>query len=325
MVQLVVSWTLYAQVLSCYVSHQRIKIGEPVRIYLRVEIPHNAVLSFLPHQGVFPIQIREITQKNTDSAHFSSAYLELIDTFSIDSMRSASSHNLWMGHYTAVAWESGHVVVPVQHITIDEVLYSFNELTFTVIEPTVGKNGELFDIEEDRATIPDKVTFWQWLGNKWMWWLPILLVSIAITSWLFLRSKTHPQENANMSLKDRTLFAIDALDRQQLCKKGKLKQHYSELSYIVRAYLSSRFQLNLLECTTRQTYSVLKQTTIDPTIIDNIITVLKHTDVVKFANVLSEKYNEQYIVELVKEIVTATSPIDIEHTLVPKTNEQYAQ
>jgi hypothetical protein len=94
-----------------------------------------------------------------------------------------------------------------------------------------------------------------------------------------------------LSLADRAILAIDELEKLELWKQNRHKEHFVELSFILRSYFSSHYQLNLLEKTTTETQILLKQVGVTTLNLLQIEFILKHADLVKFAgSVIEENY-----------------------------------
>jgi hypothetical protein len=94
-----------------------------------------------------------------------------------------------------------------------------------------------------------------------------------------------------LSLAERAILAIDELEKLQLWNQNRHKEHFVELSFILRSYYSSMYQLNLLEKTTSETQLLLQQLGLSAIHLKQIDFVLKHADMVKFAgSVLEENY-----------------------------------
>jgi cell division FtsZ-interacting protein ZapD len=106
---------------------------------------------------------------------------------------------------------------------------------------------------------------------------------------------------------------VDALEKAELWKRDKLKEHFVELSYILRSYLTSRYDLNLLDKTTYETKLLLTAKNIDKEVIESILKVLNHSDMVKFA---ASKPGEEIVEKsffMIRQLIVETSPIEYEH------------
>lgn len=298
----------FGQELSAYLNHERVKMGEPVKLTLVVRLPDDSKISFEPYDKEIPAFIR----KEDSQVAQNKVSVEITEEFK-DTMKRAGNQITWIGNYSLTAWDPGKIVLPPQKITINDSTYLFKEVSFTVISETIGVQDELFDIEEGFAAIPDKPAFLQRLKDYWYVAAGIVLLLGALIFFLIRRKNKRPKKLQKvMSLKDRTLFAISALDNQKLWLDGKLKQHYTELSHIMRSYLSSRYNLNLLERTTFETRLLLVQAGLPDDTVDTFMTILRQADMVKFANSTSDELNIMKVSMLAKQIVAETSPLEIE-------------
>jgi ethanolamine ammonia-lyase large subunit len=113
-----------------------------------------------------------------------------------------------------------------------------------------------------------------------------------------------------MSLKDRTLYAIDSLEKLKLWEQGKVKEHFSELTFILRSYLSTRYEINLLEKTSHETKLLLLQKGLHEETVRVISNILMEADLVKFAKSHPDEIAIYKHTQLVRQVVAETSPIE---------------
>jgi hypothetical protein len=298
----------FTQELSAYLNHDRVKMGEPVELKLVVKLAENSKISFEPYEKEIPA----VVKKEGSQVNQNRVSVDIIKDFK-DTTRLIGNKIRWEGSYSLVAWDTGKIVLPNQKITIDDSTFLFNEVVLTISSETIGVQDELFDIEEGFADIPDKPTFLQLLKEYWYVITGVVLLLGAILFLIIRRKKQPKKAQKIMSLKDRTLFAINALDKQKMWMNGQLKQHYTELSHIMRSYLSSRYSLNLLERTTFETRILLSQAGLPSDTVDTLMTILKQADMVKFANSTVDELNIMKVSMLAKQIVAETSPLEIEN------------
>lgn len=304
-----ISTTSFSQELSVYLNHDRIKMGEPVELKLVVKLTENSNISFEPYDKEIPA----VVKKEDSQVNQSRVSVEITNEFK-DTTKRIGSTITWEGSYSLIAWDTGKIVLPAQKITIDDSTFLFNEVVLTVGSKTIGVQDELFDIEEGFADIPDEPTFLQLLKAYWYVVAGGILLLGAVIFFIIRRKKRQPKKLQKvMSLKDATLFAINALDKQKMWLDGQLKQHYTELSHIMRSYLSSRYNLNLLERTTFETRTLLSQSGLPSDTVDTLMTILKQADMVKFANSTTDELNIMKISMLAKQIVAETSPLEIDN------------
>lgn len=306
---LILSTTSFPQELSAYLNHDRVKMGEPVELKLVVKLAENSKISFEPYDKEIPAFVK----KEESQVNQNRISVEITREFKDTTKRIGNKMN-WEGSYSLIAWDTGKIVLPAQKITIDDSTFLFNEVVLTVTSKTIGIQDELFDIEEGFADIPDQLTFFQLLKEYWYITTGVTLLLGAAIFLIIRRKRRKPEKIQKiMSLKDRTLFAINALDKQKMWQDGQLKQHYTELSHIMRSYLSSRYNLNLLERTTFETRTLLSQAGLPSDTVDTFMTILKQSDMVKFANSTTDELNIMKVSMMAKQIVAETSPLEIEN------------
>lgn len=303
------SFAPLSQELSTYLNHDRVKMGEPVDLKLVVKLTENSNISFEPYDKEIPA----VVKKEDSQVNQSRVSVEITKEFK-DTTKRVGNSITWEGNYSLIAWDTGKIILPAQKITIDDSTFLFNEVVLTVVSKTIGAQDELFDIEEGFADIPDKPTLLQLLKEYWYAAAGSLLFLGAIIFLIIRRKRKQSRKIQKvMSLKDTTLFAINALDKQKMWLDGQLKQHYTELSHIMRSYLSSRYNLNLLERTTFETRTLLSQAGLPSDTVDTLMTILKQADMVKFANSTTDELNIMKVSMLAKQIVAETSPLEIEN------------
>ncbi len=142
----------------------------------------------------------------------------------------------------------------------------------------------------------------------------LLLLILSIVFWYYSRLKNknrHPIETEVVSTVLPHLWAIEKLtllDKQQLCREGKSKEHYIALSEIIREYIERRFEFNTLESTTDELLLEFKKKAKtyhkERAVLDEILHL---SDFVKFAKVQpDEAENEQSMSKALAFINTTT-------------------
>jgi hypothetical protein len=221
------------------------------------------------------------------------------DKFEITSFKEGESDkNQWSGILKAVIWDSGTFVFPSLKIKIGSNTLDSDSL---LIEGQLEKKiegVELYEIRESFIDVKDaekKADEEKVKSKKWMFILIALSVFVVFVIIFFftrkIKNKNKELQSRELTLAERTILAIDELEKLQLWKQDRHKEHFVELSFILRSYFSSFYELNLLEKTTSETQILLKQLGLSTIHLKQIEFVLKHADLVKFAgSVLEESY-----------------------------------
>jgi hypothetical protein len=292
-------WAVFGQELKATVSKDKVQLGEPFELRLTARLAPNSTIKFVP-------AVSELAALQNDEKDIA---LEVTTPFS-DSTNSTQKATIWTGKYTLIAWEIGKIIVPIQKISINDSTYLFNATTFYVNPQTIGAENELFDIQEGFSNVSTDYTLLELLQKYW-YFVAIVLVGFAGFLWWWRkRKKQTVQPVVVLPLDVRALSAIDELDNKKLWTKGQLKQHYTELSHILRSYMSGRYQLNLLETTTFETKALLKQVGVNEATISTYLLLLKQADMVKFAQSSSDETTLTNNSRLAKQLITSTTPTD---------------
>lgn len=298
----------FAQTVTVRSSVDKILIGEPITLTLKVKTKATDSINFQPAlNDELPSKVFSSESLLKDGPSF-----ELLEPFS-DTITKSNAIQSWIGTYVVTVWDSGVFILPGQTILINDSTCRFNDLGIEVLLVAPKKDVDLYDIKENYADIPEKpFSITEFLSNHW-WWMTIIVIGLTIYFFVKKRKNQEPQlEKRRVSLKKRTLIAIEALEKERLWEKDKLKEHFIELSYILRAYLTTRYEISLLERTTHQTKILLAEKGLNDDTIDTIIKILSQSDMVKFAKSKPELVDILKISTFAKQIVAETSPLEIE-------------
>jgi hypothetical protein len=289
-------------------SQNVILIGEKITLTYSLPIEENKLPKFIPSTNTLPARTKSKTGIVSKSI---SEDIEILTPFK-DTLIDNAKIRLWIGVYEITAWDSGTYIITGPTINIGDsiVLFPQIELESRLVKSEKGKT--LYDIKESFAQLPDEpFSFKTFTKNNWWWILPLilLLVGFAIYKWAKrIKKLTHFKE---LNLQELTLIAIDRLEKERLWEKGKLKEHYIELSFILRSYLSTLYGINLLEKTTKETNILLQQKGLKEITIQSIINILNESDMVKFAKSQPEEIAVLKISQLARQIVSETSLIQL--------------
>jgi len=294
-------------------SHDIILIGQPVSIKYIVKTSLSDTIGFTEKLDFLKTRLKDqggsLSRKDSE--------FELLHPFH-DTIIALGVNKKWIGEYTVTAWEDGEYIIPGPTITINDSTFRFDDVAIEVTLVAAKKDIDLYGIRENYTEIPD-VPFspMKFLEENW-WWMVIIVVAL-ILGWLIARRRRWDREFENreeirpMNLKERTIKAVEALDKSELWSKGQLKKHFVELSYILRSYLTARYNISLLDKTTEQTKILLTKQGLNSETVDSISRILSQSDMVKFAKSKPDTISILRQSNLVKQIIAETSPLDFDN------------
>jgi len=117
----------------------------------------------------------------------------------------------------------------------------------------------------------------------------IFILALIVTVMIFIYFKKRKQTavtTAKEPLKSPEEIAIEelnALREKKLEEKGLIKEHYIEISDIIRKYIEGKFRVFALDRTTWEVYQEIRGRKIPRQSVDKIKDFLEDCDMVKFA------------------------------------------
>lgn len=179
---------------------------------------------------------------------------------------------------------------PFVYLTASDSVGS-NEVELTVVPVKVGENDAISDYRD--IADPSDRSFWDWMPD-WLydlWWLWLLMIA-ALAAAVYFGSK-YRKTGKFIQLPDKpkpkpwtvALDRLESLKAKNLWENGMEKEYFTQLTDILRDYLSERFGINAMEMTSRQ----IMQTLADQTDVKEkrgyVRKILNVADFVKFAKV----------------------------------------
>lgn len=290
-----------------WIGNQKMQVGEQTEIMYELELgSEKDKVRFEPKMGLISC---DVLTENSSLTSKEKVNVEIIDVFR-DSI-SEGKPLKWIGKYKVVVWDTGEFKIPAPHIVLNDSTFNFQDITFEVIPTKLIDGQGIYEVEMEFMDIQDDPFYYL---KKYIGWIIFgVLCIIALLFFLFRRKKKPPVPVKEISLKEKTLLAIESLNQAKLWEKGEIKQHYIELSYILRSYLGVRYELNLLERTSDQTRILLIAQGLSQDTVETIKLILDQSDMVKFAKSAPQELEIFKISALAKQIVSETSPIEFDH------------
>jgi hypothetical protein len=286
----------YTQTKHVYWAEDSVRIGDKAKLTILVKHKPKK-FDYNPISGVF---ICEVTHTG-ETLWKPGGELE-IESFK-DTSYTQKGIKYWKGVYTLIAWDSAKYRLPDLWITLKDSTFSFRAPNLYVgfVKKKVKEGIDEIPIEPEED-------YWRLLRKYW-WILALVVAGVLFgISW---NKRRKIQKTEELSLRDRTLLAIKQLRKKEDWLHGKTKSHYVGFSSVLKMYLSSRYELNLMERTTYETITLLKLKGLDFNMIRRIEILLREADMVKFAKTELHDMQIQSSLFRLEEIVTELSPLEI--------------
>jgi hypothetical protein len=277
---------------KAFVRRNSFKIGEQTELIYEVNgLKKTDKLEFIPQQ------------KKIQGAKG----VEIIGVFQ-DTLIQKGKTATWQGSYTITAWDSGQVVIPETQILVNNSVLRFNAIPLTISSPKIQKEKDIYDIKEGFEEVPSSTSLF--FEKYWGWIVALVVFIVGLIVYLKFRKKKEKHlPEIQLSLKEKVLQEIDALFEKRIWEHEGLKEHYVQLSLILRNYLGQRYTLSLMDKTSYQIEVLLGQLNLHHSIQSEINTMLNQADLVKFAKSSPDIAELTRGLQRAKDIVIKTSKI----------------
>jgi len=295
---------LSAQTPEVYISKEKVIVGEPFFLKYRIQLEQNDKIIISKLGKLFPAERITSNSKIVGEKFNQIEILNAYDTLYLEK----DGKHFWACEFQLVAWDSGLVVLNGLNYSINNSNSNFSSVFIESMLMKAEKGKIIEDIKEDFLAVDTSKSSIKNLLKFHLWWIIPFCILIAFIVFKLTRKPRKAVPVAIKSLKEQTIDALNTLNNSGLWQKGEIKQHFIELSFILRWYLSTRFEMNLLEKTTQETCLLLEAKKLPNELILSILQILNHSDMVKFAG---SRSNEEFIKEAFNDmmrIIIVTSP-----------------
>ena len=287
-----------AQQLRTKWSTNHCQIGDQVTLTITLSKAPKKI-DYHPHAAEVTCEMRnDSSQLTTDGK------LEIIGVFH-DSTFTKKGKRFWTGKYTITAWDTGVYVFPAIQVLVGDSVYSAQPGDLTVEFEKKKIKDEL-----DEVPVVVEIDYFRWI--KRYWWIVLTLAAIVAII-LIRRRNIKRRPPVVLSLKERTLLGIQALRKQAYWEKDRIDEHYIEFSFLLRSFLSARYDLNLMERTTFETITLLRAKQLPEPTLERIRQLLQEADIVKFALGIPDEQTIVLGLDYLEQLVIELSPLELLH------------
>ena len=211
--------------------------------------------------------------------------LEVIQSYPIDTIKKNDRYEL-VKKYGLAQFDSGKYTIPSVRILINSKAFLSDSLRVEVA------NVEVDTLKQKMYDIKDIAPADNSIGDWWKWILVLLIIAGlgALAYWYVKKHKEKKEEGEIYKTPiEKATNLLNTLEKKELWQRGEIKEYYSELTDIVRIYIEEAIEVPAMESTTSELIQALKIASLKKKMelsketIDNLFTVLKQADLVKFA------------------------------------------
>ena len=211
--------------------------------------------------------------------------LEVIHSYPIDTVKKDDRYEL-IKRYGLTQFDSGKYTIPSIKILINNKAFLTDSIKVEVA------NVQVDTLRQKMYDIKDIVKAEDSFGDWWKYLLGILLtigIGVAVYWYLKIHQKKKIEEEVYKTPIEKATSLLNTLEKKELWQHGEVKAYYSELTDIARNYIEEAIEIPAMESTTSELITGLKAASLKKKMklsqetIENLFTVLKQADLVKFA------------------------------------------
>ncbi|MDR0993061.1 MAG: hypothetical protein LBN38_00625 [Verrucomicrobiota bacterium] len=275
-------------------STNRIRIGDPVDVQIRVLHQADSRVSFPSVAKGKDLLVRHTTEQTSEQAD---GLLLTVQDMTLTSL-CVSNH---------IIGEDASILISTPE-GVQTHTYPF--LSLEVV-------SSLSPGETDPRPVRANLAYWPAPSTRWMWAIPAglaLLAALLFGLWKFLKKpRSHLQVAPSIPPHEEALAALEALRAKGWIEQLNIGPFYVELSGIVRRYVEDRFQLRAPERTTEEfIHEAMQGGVLAPGQRERLAAFLAQSDLVKFARHAPGRLDMtralDTAVSFVRETIPATAP-----------------
>ena len=210
------------------------------------------------------------------------APLEIQNLGAVDTVSSENS-TLYKQRFAVQSFDTGRFVLPsLAFITMQGDSFYSDSIAIAFLEVPLDTTNAIFDIKQ-----PREVPFNFAEAQPYIWGGFGLLLLIALVYFFIRKFAKNPTTKEEVVVlipcEIEAQEALQNLKSKAYIEKGLVKNHYVELTEILRHYFDRQFEIDTLESTTDETLALLKDHNLEAKLLEQITDLLVEADLVKFA------------------------------------------
>ena len=239
-----------------------------------------------------------------------------IDTFFVDSVNDPYAF-YQQQQYTLTSFDSGVYVLPEMSFVMNGEALTSRPMAIQVATIQVDTTKGIVDIvlpEDVPVTLSDYVKVYQ----SYIYWILGVIIILVLLWVLYKKLKrkqlSNPVKKQAPALPPHVIAIqkLRELEQKNYFVKNKSKQHYVEITNILREYFEMRFEFLAMEYTSQEIIQHVKLYGWETRDYDGLKRLLNLADLVKFAKAQPKESDVAWSFEFVEELILATKPVEKE-------------
>lgn len=314
--------------LSIFLTFTLINISFAGEITVRSSIEPSEIL--IGQQASFKIELTQDKDEKVSWPQFADTIatnVSIIEKLATDTVSLPDNRISITSEYLVSSYDSGFYYIPEFVFETASQKVSSNPVGLTVNTVQVNEQTDDIHAEKDIMSAPFSwIEFAQWSGIGLAIILIIAIIVLLLMRFVFKKKVTIIPEEPEVILPAHVvaLEKLEQIKNEKIWQQGQIKQFYTQLTDVIREYLSRAYSINAMEMTTDEIVALVKKNKD----LDEIRIVLKEmlelSDLVKFAKFIPlENENEKAVLDAFMIVEKTTKEPEVEEKQeTEKTSEE---
>lgn len=314
--------------LSIFLTFALINISLAGEITVRSSIEPSEIL--IGQQASFKIELTQDKDEKVSWPQFADTIatnVSIIEKLATDTVSLPDNRISITSEYLVSSYDSGFYYIPEFVFETASQKVSSNPVGLTVNTVQVNEQTDDIHAEKDIMSAPFSwIELAQWSGIGLAIILIIAIIVLLLMRFVFKKKVTIIPEEPEVILPAHVvaLEKLEQIKTEKIWQQGQIKQFYTQLTDVIREYLSRAYSINAMEMTTDEIVALVKKNKD----LDEIRIVLKEmlelSDLVKFAKFIPlENENEKAVLDAFMIVEKTTKEPEVEEKQeTEKTSEE---
>lgn len=288
--------------LSIFLAFTLVNISFAGEISLKATLEPNEIL--IGQQSTYKLELIQPATEKVSWPQFSdtlAANVQILEKLKTDTLEISDGRISITSEYLVSSYDSGFYYVPEFLFETATEKVTSNPVGLTVNTVQVNEQTDDINAEKDIMSAPFSwIELARWSGIGLAAVLIITIIVLLLMRFVFNKKVTILPETPEVVLPAHVvaLQKLEQIKTEKIWQQGQIKQFYTDITDVIREYLSGAYCINAMEMTTDEIVALVKKNKD----LDEIRLVLKDmlelSDLVKFAKFVPlENENEKAVLD----------------------------
>ena len=287
---------LLAIVVSAALDSTTIFIGDQTDLHLQATMNANEQVALPAYGETLMPEVEIVDRTIADTTTLSDGRIQVNQYLTLTSFK-----------------DSLFYIAPQPFVSGEDTIWS-EPLSLNVVQPfEVDSALAITDIKDIQ-----KAPIWWWGIIRWIL-LAVLLIGLGVGIYYLLKRIRHPhtpsEEGAAEPLRPAEEVALEKLDEikaEKIWQDGKVKEYHTELTDVIREYISRRYEVSSTKKTSDETLQELKPLMKEQKdLFERLRKMLSLADLVKFAKWTATPDENENALKTAYDFVKETTPQEV--------------